>query len=306
MSIYPIPENGEYISITAPDGEVWEYVLDNAILDIQGLGVPPVRHVTSKNILNHGSQYVRTLLDERQIPITIFQTEDQQNPDRDRYWDMRAELIKFLNIARVEVNTDIFVFTVYKSDGTSYTLNVVPDPGPAFLNADSVNFNINEPIMLRAFDPVWKGEEVSLALTASEAEQLVFPITFPITFEAGGSRLSTGVVDYAGDWYSYPTVSLVGPYTTVTLQLNGVEVALTTQIATGAQRIIDFDPIRPTIVDGFGNSKFNELASGLDNVLGFFFKPEPPGSNQILTIRFAGNDENTEATVTYSPRYLGI
>src|SRR5690606_4983432 len=137
------------------------------------------------------------------------------------------------------------------------------NPGMTFPAAtDNNNWNIQEAIELIAFNPVWFDTAATdLSFSASTQTELVFPITFPISFGTSNQQFTSGTITYTGTWYEYPIFTLTGPYTTAAIQHveTGATIFMSVAIPQGQQRIIDLTPGAQRVVDAAGNNRFAEL-----------------------------------------------
>jgi len=146
------------------------------------------------------------------------------------------------------------------------------------------------------------------ALSSSTQLQLVFPITFPITFGTSDTFLTTGTITYQGTWRSYPIITLNGPYdrAVITNVEAGVALFMSVAIAAGEQRIIDLTPGSQSIVDANGVNKFSDLGAG-SNLIDFAIYPDPEvsGGVQTITVQLVGQVGGS-ASISYYERYFGL
>lgn len=307
-----IPHNpgdfvGELFKLENSRGDVLEFNQDIYMPVYQGFGTPRIDYVTRKGYQQDGATLIDSSLGERIINIEIFQqSTGSGDVARQLWWDLRKQLVAFF---RAEVGSPI-ALTILQPDGTQYSIDVYGDPGPEFGTPQEGNENnIQQSISLKAFNPVWyKTNLVSLDLVSSEDSQLVFPITFPILFGAGGTFFSTGALNYGGSWKSFPIITIHGPYTSVAARLinKDIQFQLVRQIVQGQGRIINTDPANLSIVDLNGVSRFDELSLP-SNLVDFFIPPAPEGLTEELRITLLGGDiDISTVTVSYRENYLGI
>lgn len=297
----PMPLNAELLYMVAPDGEVFEFTKDNALEAYSNLGTASFNFITSKSFRQDGSSFIEAFAEERAITIEYREICEE----RQQWWDRRRELQAFFRPNR----GGVFTFVVQQPDRV-FSLRVVPDPGLEFAGSDVTSLTIQETIRLRAFDPFWVEGNVDPAVFESvTAEQLVFPITFPIVFGAAGTRYTTNDLNYGGTAKTYPVITLTGPYSAVTLTIlpQNKNIRLSVEILEGETRIIDPNPTNPSIVDAEGVSRFNELDLVSDPLQDFAILPEPPGEDQSIRVVFTGGTIGvTTAAVQYETKYIGI
>lgn len=298
----PLDTGGEMIYIVAPDGETLEFALNSSLGSFAGLGTPPFDFLTSKAFRQDGSSLLDNFAEERVLTIDY-----QEGPfgTRQEWWDRRRELQDFFRPTRGGV------FTLYvQQPERSFYIRVMPDPGLEFLGTDVNSQTIQETIRLRAFDPFWiDGDVDATTFESVTAEQLIFPITFPITFGASGTRFGTGDLEYPGTAKSYPIITVTGPYTTVSLTIlpQNKLIRLSVPILEGETRVIDPNPVNPSIVDLDGVSHFDELDLASSPLQDFAILPEPPGDGQSILVVFTGATVSlTTAQIQFETKYIGI
>lgn len=296
----PLSMLGELIYVVAPDGEIWEFAKDSALSVWSNFGVPAYNFVTSTAYLQEGSTFIDSYAQERTILINIIQG---QIDDRQEWWNRRRQYLNFFRPNR----GGLFTLVVQQPE-RSFAIKCLPDPGIEFAGSDITSQTFSEQVRLRCFSPFWYDyDAVSPTFSPAQAAHLVFPITFPIHFEEAGLTYSTGIINYEGTAKSYPIITLEGPYTTATIDINGGSLIMLGEIFTGEMRIINTDPANPSIVDGFGTSKFSELSAASSAFNDMAIQPEPPGTGQSIIITFtAGSLGITNARVNLYVNYLGI
>lgn len=269
-----------------------------------GYGAPPTDWQTRRGYQQHGVTEVGYTLGQRTITIDLLY---RAAVDRQDYWDHRARIHDFLRPNR----NGPLQLTLRTPDGSQRTLTVRADPGAIFPGERDNHWQLEESLAFVAFDPIWfDPDTASIDLSSATADNLVFPITFPIQFGAGGLTLSTGVIAYAGTWKEYPVITLTGPYTTaiITNQATAVSLQMTVAILAGAQRIIDLTPGNISVVDASGKNKFSELGPD-SNLVDFNLRPDPEVADgqQEITVNFTGGSAGVSAaSLDYNERYFAI
>lgn len=297
---------GDVISITTHDGNELSFAdPDVRLLAYGNLGAPGTQFITRRGYKQHGSTELDYLLQPRTITVELWHS---PACDRQTYWDTRKELHDFLRPNRLGPLT----FTLQTPNGNLRSIVVRADPGLTFpSSAQNNNWNISEPLDFIAFDPLFfDAAQATLSLSLAAQLQLVFPITFPITFGASQVFLTTGNITYSGTWKSYPVITLTGPYTRVTMMnaTTGVQINLNVAILLGDTRIIDLTPGAQSITDASGNNKFGDLGPASDLIdFALFPDPEVPGGIQEITIQMIdGVNGQSTASLTYYARYFAL
>lgn len=270
-------------------------------------GVPPVQYLTRRGYKQDGSTVIDYTINDRPITVTLH----QKNPcTPEQYWELRAFFIDFFRPNRGGALT----LTVRQSGGDKRALKVYAAPGFVFSprSPDENLYVIEEPLTFIAYDPTWYDPTgANLVLVGVSGSELVFPITFPIVFDPDGVVFST-TINYVGNWPSFPTITVDGPYTSATIRnaSTGISLGLFIAIGAGEQRIINLAPGSQTVTDGMGNDKFGDLSpSPNSNLVDWNIRPHPEvlnGANEIEITLTGGVIGTSGATIDYNARYLGI
>lgn len=298
---------GDVIHIETADGnELFFTDQEFKLLAYGNLGAPPTEFITRRGYKQNGSTEVDFLLQSRSISVEIWHS---AACDRQTYWDNRLTLHEFLRPNR---NGPI-TFTLRTPNGDLRSIIVRADPGMTFPPTEQSNNNwaLQEQFDFIAFDPTFfNSAQAVLTLSAATQLQLIFPITFPITFGTSDEFLTTGAITYLGTWKSYPIITLTGPYTraVITNIDTGIVLFMSVAIGTGEQRIIDLTPGSQSITDALGNNKFSDLGAG-SNLIDFALLPDPEvaGGIQTITIQLVdGVASVSGASLSYYERFFGI
>lgn len=302
--------SGDSYKFETDDGKLLEFPSDDQFLIEYGnFGAPPVEFVTRRGYKQHGVTEVDYFLQPRSLEFHIHHNAVSGN--RNDYWDLRNELVDFFRHSR----GGPILFTVIMPDGRNRSIYVRANPGIVFPpnQQDENNWSVDEPLEFTAFDPIWfDSREVTAVVNASASSDLVFPITFPIRFGVSNSGVSSSfTITYDGTWISYPTITLTGPYTRVTIsnQTTGARIGLSVGIGAGETRVIDLTSGDQSIVDGSGNNKFSDLDPS-SNLIDFGILPDPQAEDGInlITIEMVDGVQasGSSASMTYKVRYFGI
>jgi hypothetical protein len=297
---------GDVIRLETFDGN--EIIFNDGVLsllDYGQFGAPPTEWITKRGYKQHGVTEIDFLLNSRDIPLEIAQA---SACDRQTYWDNRAALLNFMRPNRNGPMT----LTIRTPNDDLRSIIVRANPGFTFppVQQTNNNFGIRESIELLAFNPLFFDYAATeLVMSSATQVQLVFPITFPISFGTSDEQFTSGVVNYSGTWVEYPIITLTGPYNsaTITNQATGVSIFMSVPIAAGETRIIDLTPGQQSITDGSGDNKFSDLGPG-SNLVNFNLRPDPEVADglQEITVTMPGGASDSGATLTYRQRYFGI
>lgn len=296
---------GDVLSITTHDGNQLYFTdSDVRLLAYGNLGAPPVQYITRRGYRQNSQTEVDFLLNSRTLTATLWRS---PACDRQTYWDNRLALHEFLRPNRGGPLT----FTLRTPNGNLRSILVRADPGLVLPPVDQNNWNVQESLDFLALDPTFfDATQTVQALSSAVQTQLVFPITFPITFGTSDVFLTTGNITYAGTWKTYPVITLTGPYTRAVIQhvTLGVNIMLSVAILAGESRIIDLTPGAQSITDGSGNNKFSDLGAGSDLVdFALYPDPEVAGGVQIITVQLVdGVNGQSTASLAYASRYFAL
>jgi hypothetical protein len=297
---------GDVIHIETADGnELFFTGSDFKLLAYGNLGAPPTNYITRKGYKQNGVTEVDFLLNPRSITVDLWSS---PTADRQTYWDNRKELHDFLRPNR----NGPLTFTLRTTNGNLRSIIVRADPGMMFPPQPSNNdWALQESFDFICFDPTFfNSAQVDLIFTTASQLQLVFPITFPISFGTSDELLSSGIINYAGTWKSYPVITLIGPYSRAVIAnvTTGKAIFMSVPILAGEERIIDLTPGAQSITDANGVNKFSDLGVG-SNLIEFALLPDPevPDGQQEITIQLVGGVNGVSgASLTYYERYFAL
>lgn len=297
---------GDVLQITTHDGNTLVLINDDVRLLAYGnLGASPTQFITRRGYKQNSVTEIDYLLQPRTISVELWHS---PACDRQTYWDTRQALHNFLRPNRGGALT----FTLRTPNGDVRSIIVRADPGLVFpAQSNNNNWNVQEPLDFVANDPTFfDATQTVTALASTTQTQLIFPITFPITFGTTDVFLTTGNFTYVGTWKSYPTITITGPYTRANIQhvTLGINIALSVAIGAGESRIIDLTPGAQSITDASGNNKFSDLGAGSDLVdFALYPDPEVPGGVQEITVQLVnGVGGVSSASIAYYNRYFAL
>lgn len=303
---------GEIQTITTVDGKTLALTGDFKLQAFSGYGSAEVQWLTRQGYRQTGQTVYGYSAQPRTISITIT---SEGQPSREEYWRNRAVLLEYFRPNRGEDDrgNEMTITVIRKDDDGSRRSIKAYYAGGLELDGDTDNnFIINGNVQMVCYNPIWYDPKSTTVTPDSSSDtDLVFPIEFPIEFGLDGLAFVTDDLAYEGTWRSYPKITLVGPYSSATLEntATGITFQLGVSIDEGESRIITLSEEGFSIVDQDGISRFNELVSGA-NLVGFNIRPSselPADTEQTLkTTLVNGSEGISSVTYEYNTRYWGI
>ncbi len=301
--IYITPDGREYNLITPHDP-------GRHVLSFQGLGTPPIEYVTQRGPFQDGE----TVRDFFLRPRTVQILERQNFCDRDAWWNGRSDILNELRPNRQTTPDGVTPgrLRFFRTDGTARDLRVFIATGPVFeprVSNQWDEWSFQELLRFIAHDPILFSttQTVSAFVIALDAD-LVFPITFPISFGAGLVD-DTLNITYDGTWETFPIITIVGPIKLPRIDNNttGEKLEFTLDIAVGQTVTIDLTEGVKTVVDQTGLNLIGGLTT--DSDLGsFHIAPDPEATNGLNVIRLRGSEPTgaTSVSLSFFVRYFGM
>lgn len=298
---------GEAYKFQTADGESLSIAGKVSLRGFASFGIPNIAYETRRAYKQDGETLIDFRLDSKSIVLDLYH---DGNKSRSEYWQARQDLI---NIFRPNRGGAVTLF-ITRADNTKRAIDVYLQGGLG-IDSESANDNfwdINLSLDLIAYDPLWYDTNVfNSALAGSSGSELVFPITFDddgIVFGLEGTIFSTDDIAYAGNWKTYPVVTITGAYDSAVIKntATGVEATLAVPVATGLTRIIDFRPGMVSVKDGNGDSKFNELSITSNMNMAILPDSELNGSTQAIEVTLTTTDGNSAVSVEYRTKYIGL
>lgn len=288
----------------APEGKVYD--LKN-VMSAEGEGLPPLDYVTQRGPFQHGETVHDYFLRPRTVQLIV--RKDFRN--RMAYWEGRSRLLDLLKPNRQTGQGMTNPGTLRKilPDGSKRDLDCYLTQGPDFNPRGSGwdEWAFTESLRFVAYNPVWYNPtQKSLVLTSANS-QLVFPITFPITFT--GFAVS-GTAAYKGTWIEYPTITITGPLNGVNIQNTSTNerIILTHNIAAGQTATLDLTYGMKTIELNDGTNLMPYVTSDSD-LAAFHLGADPEvanGNNSILVSGGGDTPGVTMVAMLWKDRYIGI
>lgn len=314
----------EFDTFITPDGRAYSLVAPEIrwVRSIEGTGMPPIDYITQRGPFQHGE----TLLGYRLRPRVIQMHVRQNFKNRAELFHGRLQILDVLRPNRIGVTGKL---RKGFGDGTLIDIDVMVQQGPNFEPAKADlwdEWSFDEIIRFVAYNPVFYNpyrkdhDFINITLPNGTRQDtltllnLIFPITFPISFNrnigipgvGGGAVAPTidpNIIAYAGSWLEYPTIELVGPLDSPLIINNTTTdetIRLNYSVAAGETVTIALTYGSKTITNDVGTNLIGFLSS--DSDLGSFHLE--PGTNSFTTA-ILGQDNNSRVKFRYYDRYIG-
>jgi Siphovirus-type tail component, C-terminal domain len=277
------------VETSLDDGSICYFIGDD------GLGMPPMHRLSERGPLQHGDDDRGYRLDPRFFRLVL----EVVGVSREDLYVQRAALIDLFKPAD---SPGIVRFSFgygtrqidchYVSD-----MSMPSQDRQGFVQRVAVGFKGNDPSF---YDPT------AYALTFGNVgggTGWVIPWVIPWTLGASILDGST-VIDYPGNWLSFPTIRITGPITdpVITNDTTGEKLDFTgTTIASGHYYDIDLRYGYKTVKLDDGTNEIANLTSDSDLATWHL----EPGSNSISASGTAISG-NTKIEINYQVRYLGV
>lgn len=272
------------------DGTICYYVGDD------GLGLGDVALHSSRGYLQHGMTIYDFRLEPRRIRL-FLEIEGSSWSD---LWNKRAALLR-LFAPNQDVSLRLSLPYGTRQIDCRYSADLdLPSSGRRAFKQDAlVSLVAADPTF---YDPTAVGVMIPPYPIGNEA-YLAIPLAIPM--EVGGADYE---ISYTGSFRAYPIIRITGPITnpTVANTTTGKSISLTTTIAAGDYYEIDCRYGYKTCVDANGVDKMSTLSGDLEE---FALEATSDGSaSRANLIRVSGSGITSETNVTleYYKRYLGI
>lgn len=260
--------------------------LDGAIL--QGLGIPDINYKTSRAPFQDGETYVSQQVDPRVLQVGIPSTLYVQQ--------LRENLMSF-----VSVGDTLTLGMIHPTLGHIMLPSVYLDAELEFVFSDqALQGRRAYGLRFLAYDPCWYSTTETIIVSATQGDQLVFPITFPITFDSEDTISSVISCSVGGTFDVPPTIVFRGPmsYPQVRNLTTGLKLSLNCAIVSGEE--ITFS--NASVVDNAGLDRRAQLT--IDSRLDLYLQAATTNALHV----FAANCNTLESKVTVSwrDRYLFV
>jgi hypothetical protein len=305
----------ERILYITPDG--MEVILhdppEKSVLSYEGDGLPSPEYDTTRGPFQHGMNVLGMREPIREIDLVL-----RWNAcNRDEYWDMRHNLINLLRPNRTDVNNSSpGVLRRILSNGKIFDLDCYLTKGPDWVYPRKWDhWSIQESLKFTAFNPILYNPTLKSGLvqdfTPATDPDIIIPLDFEFIFGETSPAITKSItVNYLGNWESFPTIIVAGPYEGISIQHQTTfgKVALSGYSSpTGETTTIDLTYGRKTILTNSGISLLGYVTNDSD-LSEFSIQPDPlvPGSINIFDITVISGSSDTLVQLQYKDRYIGI
>jgi len=286
-----------------PSGALLELTAPYRLLEMPGVGMPPVQHRTERGPYQDGETHLGTVLRPRVITFRMALTEASQLA----LWERRAVLLELMaGLA------DGFGLLATLPDGSERRLLLRYNDGlDMAINAQ--HGTEYQPIAWQgiAHNPLWYDPEEELWGYALEAGigAWGFPLGFPKGF--GLSSLDVEETkDYDGTWRTYPVITVVGPINNLVIENLTTDEKLDFtgyNLAAGRTLTIDLGYGYKTATLDTGLDVIDELTTDSDLATWHIAAhPDATDGQNTLKITGAAADSNTRVSITFFTNYVGI
>jgi hypothetical protein len=266
-----------------------------------GFGMAPVARLSQRSPMQHGSSDVGFHLEERRVDLVIL----PWAVDEEGYYDAREQLLEIF-----KPGDDPILLRYSFPTGRVRQIDTHFDGGMMFGTSERQGLAHRAVISLVAPDPVWYDPtEQTLTWVITGADELVFPITFPIEFIA--SVISSGQnLAYPGSWLSYPTIIITGPCQNPLIenQTTGEKLELLYNVLAGQIVTISLAAGEKSIMDNAGANLIGALTEDSD-LATFHIAPDPEaagGTNVIFAELGGATPGTTSVQFEWFNRYVGL
>lgn len=277
---------------------------DLRLVAFDNLGMSPNHRLSSRGPQQHGESDEGFRLDPRYFSLVW---EMVGGGTRGALFTLRRRL---LGILRPMESPTVLEFVL--DNGDVRRIDAYVQDAPMGHNAGERYDSLRVGVQFKAPDPTfYAASDVNVVFSlGGGSAALEVPLTVPMN--VGVSTLDqVRTIAYAGSWYAFPIVKIVGPITdaVVTNELTGEKLDFTgTTIAADDYYEIDTRYGQKTVVDSSGANKIGALAD--DHDLSTFHLEPPEGEDSVRnnSIRVEGESVTaaTEVYVRYRTRYVGI
>lgn len=267
-----------------------------------GFGLPSQRILSESGPLQHGVSFLGYRLDPRIINLILFGIGN----DEDSYFARRLELIHIFRPS----NTPILL-RITKNNGAIRQIDTYYNGGLSMNSSDKYVFNQKVAIQLVAPNPIFYNPILQSANFGLAGGANAFNIPWVIPWNIGTSTLnqSTTIV-YAGDFESYPIITIYGPITNAVITNNatGDKLDFTgTTISAGEVYTIDTRYGHKTVVDASNVNKIAALTTDSDlTTFRLIPNPEVVDGNNSITVTGTSVTSATQIYISFYENYLGL
>lgn len=298
----------ESLIYITPDGVQYPLHAPGVRLTIQqdGTGMPPIEYLTQRGPYQDGETLINVHLRPRIIEILL--RFDACN--RDDYWRNRLDILTHISPRRQALNTLVTgSLRQVTSTAEFRDIDCLVQEGPSFRPHDRGVWDewaFTDIVRFIAFNPLYYNPAQQSLAYGPLTGQLVFPITFPISFTSNQVQSN---VTYLGNWPEFPIIEITGPITrpVITNITTGEVIDLNMEILTGETVTIDLTYGQKTVTRNDGTNLIGFVTSDSD-LTSFHLEPHPGATNgvNLIDITSNGGGGGTTIVMRWYNRYLGL
>lgn len=293
--------------IETADGQIYEFNDSGtrfALTAVLNGGLPDQRFFT--RLPYRGDREIETD-DPRLNPRSFSMDIRNVQENRDDFWAARTDLLDAVRPNRGGQPLFVFQFP----DESQRAIYVRPQtPNYEMDSADEWSeFSFSETMRFQAFDPVWFDPTLnSVSLSQAVLSQLVFPITFDDDniFFSDANLFGQASISYVGNWYSYPTVVIGGPFDGFTVIHQDLGLRINYNQARVAGQSVTVDLNNRSYTDNNGNKI---VLHPVSNIVDFKIESDPLVANGLNTLEVlvpGAVNGVTTVSIQYYTRWIGI
>lgn len=330
-----MPHIEGFWEIETSGGDIWRLQYPaGGLMAMSGVGLPQATYATQKAPGQHGDSHLGYVLNPRTVLLrAAWKCLWESGTYNDGLWRRRiASPYPHLNY----LSNPLILRRVFK-DGITRELWNVWYVGGVERSSDSGDNRVEtSAIELVARDPVWYDpdeDEYEIELEDMETgDELVFDTPggvagptaifsdsmsappVPLDYLTFGSStinitLNSGEIATAGDWYTFPTITIVGPasYPEIENETSGYIITMDYDIPIGRTVTFDLRYGYKTVTDDLGTNLAGYVPA-TDDLADFCLWPAPLAANGENDIRLfcGGATGATSITIEWYDRYLGV
>jgi hypothetical protein len=266
-----------------------------------GLGMAQIEDFEEQGPQQHGNTITQRRLRARAVALEL----GMEVLDSADYWTRRDLLMRvFYPMQQMQLR-----LTLPNGDQRQIDVYTEALPIPA---QDRNGTLIKTWATLKAPDPSFYSFEGTTLNFGVGAGSGGFVVPMPVPFAVGSSDVDqTLALAYDGSWLSQPhSIHITGPITdcVITNESTGEKLDFTgTTIAAGDYYEIDCRYRYKSVLDSSGVSRIDKL-TGDSDLSTFHIAPHPdvPGGINSLRVTGSAANSNTEVSITFYTRYLGV
>jgi len=286
---------------------------DKSVLSYEGDGLPTPEYDTTRGPFQHGYNVLGMREPERKIDMVL-----RWNAcSRDDYWDMRHSLLNYLRPNRTDINNSKpGVLRRILSNGEIYDLDCYLTQGPKWKYPRQWDhWSISESLQFTAFNPILYNPTLNTEavqdFTPSGDPDIIIPLEFEFIFSDVNPIITKAItINYLGNWESFPTIIISGPYEEITVEHQSTLYKLSLSgysSPVGETTTIDLTYGRKTILTNSGVSLLGYVTSDSD-LSAFSIQPDPivAGGVNTFDVVVTSGSADTLVQIQYKDRYIGI